>query len=121
MSVVRSTCAERTTRELHALDACFGLRVNSNMWLGDISKRDASGIARHVDDLAQSSEAGQLPNAADVQWANAIDDRMRQTLVSLGLVDPVNPRRETDAGRLLEAFLDSYIDGRIDLKPGTKT
>ena len=36
-----------------------------------------------------------------------------------GLADPASPRLATDEGRFLGPFLDAYITGRTDLKPGT--
>jgi hypothetical protein len=87
--------------------------------LGDVSKRIADGVAFIVDRLVQAKEAGQQPEAAAASWAATLEGRIRETLIGWGLADPAAQRLSTDAGRKLGAFIDSYIDGRTDLKPIT--
>ena len=89
-----------------------------SLWLGNISKRIADGIAYNVDRLAQAKEAGQRPDAAAVKWADSLDGRIRDTLAGWGLVDPVAQRLKEDSGNKLAAFLENYIDGRTDIGRG---
>ena len=92
-----------------------------SLWLGNISKRIADGIAFNVDELVQAKEVGQSPNATATKWAAALDGRMKKTLVGWGLAEPTAQRLNTAAGKLLGPFVDAYIADRTDLKPGTKT
>ena len=92
-----------------------------SLWLGNISKRLADGIAFNVDALVQAKEAGQSPSAAAAKWAAGLDGRMKETLVGWGLAEPTAQRLNTAAGKLLGPFLDAYIEDRTDLKPTTKT
>ena len=92
-----------------------------SLWLGDVSKRIAGNIARHVEELARAKELNQSADTAAMRWAASIEGRIRETLVGWGLVEPANPRLTTDAGRLLGPFLDAYIATRTDCRSGTLT
>ena len=98
------------------------LRVNGHrrsLWIGEASKRVASGVARHVEELALAKESGHQADAGHIQWANSLEGRMRDTLTKWGLIEPANPKRSSDAGRLLGPCLDAYLASRTDCKPRT--
>ena len=92
-----------------------------SLWIGDVSKRIADGVAFNVDLLVQAKETGMRPDAKAIEWADSVDDRIRGTLVKWSLIDPQAKRTDVDANRLLGPFLDDYIAGRTDLGQGTTT
>ena len=92
-----------------------------SLWIGDVSKRIADGVAFNVDLLVQAKETGMRPDAKAIEWADSIDDRIRTTLLKWALVDPQAKRSDIEANRLLGPFLDDYIAGRTDLKASTAT
>ena len=87
--------------------------------MGNVSKRSADTAFRHVSELIAANTAGGRPDAQTEKWARGLTGRIRQRLVELGLIDAANPMLGTDAGRLLGPYLDAYILGRTDCKPGT--
>ena len=80
----------------------------------------AQKIAIHIDNLAQSKTNNVPPDPAAVAWANKTEGSLRENLVSWGLADPINKRRNDDSGRLLGAFFDAYMETRSDLQQSTK-
>jgi len=82
-------------------------------------ERLAETVAGHCEALGKARSANVPPDPAALAWANGTDGGLRENLVAWGLADPVSPKLSTDAGRLLGPFLDAYIAGRTDLRPGT--
>ena len=98
----------------------YFLKKRRSLWLGDVSKRIADGVAFNVDKLVQAKEAGQDPDAATMKWLCDLEGRIKETLSGWGLVDEsASVRRVDDPRRKLEPFIDAYIAGRTDLKPIT--
>jgi integrase len=79
----------------------------------------AKKIAGHVENLAQSKSKNVPADPMAIQWANGTDGSLRENLIAWGLAEPHNHRLATDAGRLLGAFIDSYIGSRSDIKQTT--
>jgi integrase len=82
-------------------------------------ERRAEIIARHCDELAKAKSNSVAPSAESIAWASSVEGRLRDNLVAWGLADPVTPKLSTDQGRLLSAFLSSYIESRTDVKRTT--
>ena len=80
-----------------------------------ISEKSARDIGRHVERIVESKKTG-LPLAAETEkWLLGLPDKLRQQLVSLGLISDAGPRMS----RSLGGFLDEYVKGRTDLKAGS--
>jgi len=82
------------------------------LWLGDVSKRSANEIMRHVTELAESHGRNVKPDVASVEWANSLTGRIRQNLAKWGYVAP---ERETDSTSLVcSEFFETYIQSKAD-------
>jgi integrase len=80
-----------------------------------INERSAREIGRHIERMIESRATG-LPLLAETEkWAIGLPNELRQRLVGLNLIDDTGRR----GSRNLGAFLDEYISGRTDLKPGS--
>ena len=90
-----------------------------SLWIGDVPKRIADGIAYNIDSLVQAHAVGQSPDIKASQWANSLQGRLRQTLASWGLVDAMNITPEISPK--LEQFLADYIQGRTDVSESTRS
>lgn len=80
--------------------------------LGKMPLRSVKTVKHHVEQLAGAAAAGNAPDTATVNWVADLDDPLYDKLANVGLV----PER---GSALLGEFLESYIEGRTDLKPGT--
>lgn len=88
--------------------------------LGEIRKNLAQSIAVHVQALADLSYAGQLPDAEQSAWLVKVGKELGDKLAAVGLIAAKEQPAEAAATELA-AFLDTYIAGRTDVKPWTKT
>lgn len=82
--------------------------------LGKCSERDAEQICRHVEALAASSINRQPVSRETSVWVRDIRDQLHDRLSRAGLVEP-----RLAGGSALGTFIDAYIAGRTDTKPGT--
>ena len=91
-----------------------------SIWLGDISKRDATKFHSNLESLIESSRVNATPDAAVLEWVEGLDKRFRSLLVQYGLVQDTKLviSEEKDI-RCLEPFLETYIEGRTDLDSTT--
>lgn len=86
------------------------LRLGKN-----ISEKAAREIGRHIERIVESKKLG-LPLAADSDaWVNGLPEKYRRKLMDLGLVANAGRRHSRSLGE----FLDAYVQGRTDVKPGT--
>jgi Phage integrase SAM-like domain len=85
------------------------------------SKASADNAAKHLANLIEAKKHNVAPPAESVAWANGTKGKVHSALVRFGLADAANPKLATDEGRLLGAFLTSYIDERTDVKKTTRT
>ena len=90
------------------------------LWLGDVSKRNADTVARHVSELERATKAGVAPDIGTAKWANELTGRIRERLAAWGFVGSERKHATGDATRLVGAFFDAYIATRADLKPDTR-
>jgi integrase len=84
--------------------------------LGKASQRTAEGIKYRVEQLLESLQFNRSMEADLAEWVLALDLAFAKKLARVDLI----PDPEAKAAATLAAFLKSYIDGRVDLKPATK-
>ncbi len=90
------------------------------LWLGDVSKRNADTVARHVSELERATKGGVAPDIGTAKWANELTGRIRERLAAWGFVGAERKHATGEATRLVGPFFDAYIESRTDLKPTTK-
>lgn len=81
--------------------------------LGKVSQRTAEGIKVRVESLVTAAITGNMDDDL-ARWVAEREDAMIAKLAAVGLV----PKR---AIATLEAFLNRYIESRVDVKPATIT
>ncbi len=91
-----------------------------SLYLSGASKRVADAVGRHCDELAQAMANNVAAAPESILWAAGTDGKLRETLVAWGMAEPVNPRLATDAGKLLGAYCQAYINGRTDTSARTR-
>jgi integrase len=84
--------------------------------LGKVSQRIADEIKVKVEALAATAVAGMSMDTETARWLAGIGDELHNKLASVGLVQPRN-----HADLKLGEFIDSYINGRPDVKASTRT
>lgn len=89
--------------------------------LGKCSMSDAKLVKTKIEALAAAAMMGNSPDAETATWVGSRDTAMYDKLAAVGLVAArVSTGANSGANRLGE-FLDSYIAGRTDVKPWTRT
>jgi len=91
------------------------------LWLGDVSKRNANTIARHVTELVEATEGRVTADVDTTKWANELTGRLRQRLAEWGYVGAERRNNDVAELRLCGPFFNAYIASRTDLKPNTRT
>ena len=81
--------------------------------LGKVPVRHAESVKVKVEDLVSASITGHTPADETSRWLAGLDCELYEKLARVGLVK----RREVTT---LGAFTQSYIDGRVDIKPRTR-
>lgn len=81
--------------------------------LGAVSQRQAEAVRIKIEDLVSAKITGHTPADETSRWLADLDDRLYAKLARVGLAKP----RESVG---LKAFIDAYINGRVDIKPRTK-
>jgi integrase len=87
--------------------------------LGEIGKKRAESIAGHVQQMANATYAGELPDAEQAAWLAKIGQDLADKLAVAGLIAKRQPAEPPPASRLAE-FLDEYMRLRTDVKRSTK-
>ncbi|MCA9129077.1 MAG: site-specific integrase [Planctomycetales bacterium] len=91
------------------------------LWLGDVSKRSANEIARHVTELAEAHGRNVQAAVDSIEWANNLTGRIRLRLAELGYVAPERRTKSRhDDSRLCKTFFTNWIESRTDLKWRTR-
>jgi len=88
-------------------------RKRRTVRLGKCSQRQAEAVKVHVERLVHASITGHLVDPDTSRWLSSIDDKLADRLARVELTE------KRDASTL-EAFLDSYIAARTDVKAGTQ-
>ncbi len=92
-----------------------------SLWIGDVSKRAAETVARHVDELVRARRAGVAAEIESAKWANELTGRLRERLAQWGLVGAERRGQMADSARLCGPYFDQYVISRTDLKEVTRT
>ena len=90
-----------------------------SIWLGNVSKRTAEGMARSIDALAIAKASNVAPDPEATRWASGLEGRIRKTLETWCLID-AGLERNNDSDRFLGSFCDRYIQGRTDVSQATR-
>lgn len=89
------------------------------IWLGKVSKRLAEEIKTKVERISTATIAGCSIDGETAEWLGKIGTALHDKLATAGLVMPreaPTPREQAGLGN----FLESYIEGRTDVKPRTR-
>ena len=81
--------------------------------LGKTSQRMAEAVKVRVEHLAAASVTGHALDSETARWVAELGDDLADKLAAVGLI----PERESAT---LADFLQTYIDGRIDVKPASR-
>ena len=81
--------------------------------LGKCSQKTAEAVRVRVEHLAAAQQTRSALNGETARWVADLDTQLADKLGAVGLI----PRRERAT---LQAFIDSYIEGRTDVKFRTK-
>src|SRR4029079_11301039 len=84
--------------------------------MGKVSLRIAEDIKTKVQQLADAHRYNQPVEGKLAKWVADLELPLAKKLARVGLILDPEPKTPTTLG----AFLKSYIDGRVDLKPATK-
>jgi len=84
--------------------------------LGKCSQRTAEAVKVKVEALVMAAITGSPLDDEVSRWVAGLDSGMADKLAAIGLIAA---RRRPGDGLTLAGFLDSYIDGRTDIKPNT--
>ena len=84
--------------------------------LGKASQRVAESVKVKVEALNSAAIAGISWDRETAEWVGKLDQKLHGRLVKIGLV----PKRAEAEQLALGDFIESYIDGRTEVKPGTK-
>lgn len=83
--------------------------------LGRMSERAAEKVLSNVEDLIGASVGGASIMRRTAEWLAEIDPALHERIARLGLCQSREP--DDSEKIMLLAYVDSYIDGRADLKP----
>ncbi len=84
---------------------------------GKLNKRQAETVKRFIEDLVACSVSGGSPKGTTAEWLADLPDTIRKRIERTGLITP----RERVECPTLAAWVQSYIDGRKDVKEATAT
>ncbi len=85
--------------------------------LGQLDRKSADAICRHVEALLGAKIGGQPIPKDSASWLSSIGDKLRDKLAAAGLVEP----RAAVAVATLGALIAEYKSARTDVKAGTAT
>lgn len=92
-----------------------GRQPRRTIRLGKISQRAAQAARDRIDALESAQRSGQAIDSQTAAWLAKISDDIYERLAKAGLVEP----RHAAESWTLSRFLETYIDGRDDVKPNT--
>jgi len=84
--------------------------------LGKVSQRSAEGVKYRVEQLLECLNLKRPMEPDLAQWVTDLEPRMAKKLANVGLI----PKPEVKAAGTLGPFIQSYVKGRVDVKPATK-
>jgi hypothetical protein len=90
--------------------------------LGKVPMKTATSIKARVETLLAAARGKHAIDGDTAAWLGSLDGKMYGRLAAVGLVPHREPNpNDGPHGVKLGDFLQQYIDGRIDVKPGTRT
>ncbi len=84
--------------------------------LGKCSMRNAETVKRHVEGLVAAQIQNSTPDDETSKWVRDIGRALAEKLAAVGLIAP-----RAGSTTTLKGFVGGYIDGRGDVKTGTRT
>lgn len=84
--------------------------------LGKVTMKQAETVRLHVEELVACQVCGTSPKGTTTEWLTTVPDWLRERLERVKLVEP----REGLASRTLDDWLQEYIQGRSDIKEGSR-
>ena len=87
--------------------------------LGKMSMKLANEVKTKIEDIIASKIAGHAPITSTLEWIAQQQSQSSKLFQKLAELDLVNREHRPDAKDTLDAFIDSYIDSRTDVKGGT--
>jgi len=89
--------------------------------LGKVPMKTAQTVKARVENVLAAHLAGHAIDGDTATWLGERDSVLYNKLAAVGLVPPREPKPdEVQHGMKLGDFLGQYIDGRTDIKPGTR-
>lgn len=92
-----------------------------SIWLGKKPVAWAKTFTSRVKAIAAAKHIGEPLNRDQCVWLTELSDKYYTKLVKVGLAQPRNRKGHQPTGPTLGGFIDEYVAGRKDVKPGTKT
>ena len=89
--------------------------------LGAVTKKEAGSACGFVENLVSYCNTGKELKPDTQKWLNTIRPFVRRRLEALGLIEPEAKPQEAKNQTTLSDWIDGYIKGRTDAKPGTIT
>ena len=84
--------------------------------LGEVSKKKANSIRDHIEHILTAKLTGHAIEPYTAEWLAKIKPPLADKLARVGLI----PEREKKEPATLDAYCESYIGSRANLKPNTK-
>jgi integrase len=88
-------------------------RKRRSIRLGKVPKKYADAVRVKIESLVAAKLTGHAVDDDTARWVASLDVTMSDKLSAVGLT-PKRPKAT------LEAFIETYVSGRVDVKPGTK-
>ena len=87
--------------------------------LGKIAKRQAESVKLHIEHLVSAKITGHSVPEQTAHWVASLDasgDKLADDLAKYELIESQRSKMPLS----LEAFIETYVDSRTDVKPATK-
>lgn len=91
-------------------------RRRAAVYLGKVTKAQASTIAAHLEQLRLANARGVEPSSATLDWCDRIEAKFRARLVEIGLIRTPAIRLDWRVGE----WFDHYMTTRKDFKANTR-
>lgn len=91
------------------------------VYLGTMPKKQADTVCTKIEALNAATITGVAPADEVTRWVADIGDDLHKKLAKVGLVEPRGNVKEITLAEFIDQFIDQFIAGRVDVKPGTVT
>ena len=89
------------------------------VYLGEMTLKNAKHVKDHIAALVSAALSQAVPDPKVSEWVASIPDWLAEKLAAVELIAP-REKRKADA-QTVDGFIDEYLSGRVDVKPGTMT